>query len=79
MKDWVSCYENWILLSDKILSGTPYLLQSCPRAFIHFSASQEGTNAKHIALEEAIVKQKSKLYTCSDNIRYFSQIQVKHN
>ena len=28
MKDWVSCDENWVPLSDKIVSGTPYLLST---------------------------------------------------
>ena len=56
MKDWVSCDENWVPLSDKIVSGTPYLLKNRLKAFMHFPASQEDTNSKHIALEEAQVK-----------------------
>ena len=56
MKDWVSCDGNWLPLSDKIVSGTPYLLKNGLKTFMHFPASQEHTNSEHIALEGAQVK-----------------------
>ena len=56
MSDWISCYRNWVPLSDEILYGTPYLLKNNFKAFIHFPTSQEGPNSKYNALEEGQVK-----------------------
>ena len=41
------------MLSDEIVSETPYLLSNRLKAFIRFTTLQMGNNPKHIVLEEA--------------------------
>lgn len=53
MKDEVSCDGIWVLLSDDIVSETPYLLNNRLKAFMRFTTSQMGNNPTHIVLEEA--------------------------